>query len=102
MRRLADRTDVVAQYADSDGFGGTAPVASFPRGDSQAGLHDLVGNVAEFVVPEAEPQSTGDLTAGGGFLTQNPRLMSARVHTRTAWSGATSPDVGFRCTRDRR
>jgi sulfatase modifying factor 1 len=102
VHRLSDRTDVVAQYADSDGFGGTAPVGSFPRGDGQAGIHDLVGNVAEFVVPEAEPEATGDLTTGGGFLTQNPRMMSARVHTHTAWSGATGPDVGFRCARDLR
>jgi hypothetical protein len=77
-------------------------VGTFPRGDNRAGVHDLAGNVAEFIVPDLEPAATGDLTAGGGFLTQNPRMMSARVHTRTAWSGATSPDLGFRCVRDLR
>jgi hypothetical protein len=64
------------------------------------GVHDLSGNVAEFVVPVAAPVSAGDLTAGGGFLTQNAKMMSARVQTRTAWSGATSPDLGFRCISD--
>jgi formylglycine-generating enzyme required for sulfatase activity len=102
VRRIADRADVVAQYPKSDGFPSTAPVGSFPRGDNRVGVHDLAGNVAEFVVPSAAPESTGDLTAGGGFLTQNARMMSARVQTRTAWSGATSPDLGFRCAADAR
>jgi hypothetical protein len=97
VRATAHRMDVRAQYAGSDGFGGTAPVGSFPRGDSRASVHDLAGNVAEFVVPVASPASTGDLVAGGGFLAQDARLMSPDKQVRTAWSGATSPDVGFRC-----
>jgi formylglycine-generating enzyme required for sulfatase activity len=102
MRRLVGHADVVPQYSGNDGFVGTAPVGTFPRGDNKGGVHDLAGNVAELVVPESAPESAGDLTAGGGFLTQNTRMMSARVQTRTAWSGATSPDLGFRCIADAR
>ena len=100
VRAIAGRSDVVARYSESDGFAGTAPSGTFPRGDSRVGIHDLAGNVAEFVVPLAARASTGDLTAGGGFLTQDARFMSSRVQTRTAWSGATSPDLGFRCAAD--
>lgn len=100
VRRAVGHAGVAAQYAGEDGFVGTAPVGSFPRGDNRAGIHDLAGNVAELVVPRVAPDSTGDLTAGGGFLTQKARMMSARELTRTAWSGATSPDLGFRCVKD--
>jgi sulfatase modifying factor 1 len=102
IRRIVGHADVVAQYPGNDGFVGTAPVGTFPRGDNRLGVHDLAGNVAELVVPQAAPESAGDLTAGGGFLTQNTKMMSARVQTRTAWSGATSPDLGFRCVADAR
>jgi formylglycine-generating enzyme required for sulfatase activity len=102
IRRLVGHTDVVAQYFGDDGYVSTAPVGTFPAGDNKLGVHDLAGNVAELVVPEAAPESAGDLTAGGGFLTQRSQMMSARVQTRTAWSGATSPDLGFRCITDAR
>lgn len=100
IRHAVGHSDVVAQYVGDDGFVGTAPVGSFPRGDNKSGIHDLAGNVAELVVPKAAPESAGDLTAGGGFLTQKAKMMSARGLTRTAWSGATSPDLGFRCIMD--
>jgi formylglycine-generating enzyme required for sulfatase activity len=102
IRRLVGHADVVARYSGDDGFVGTAPAGTFPGGDNKLGVHDLAGNVAELVVPEAAPESAGDLTAGGGFLTQDTKMMSARVQTRTAWSGATSPDLGFRCIADAR
>ena len=97
IRRLVGHADVRAQYSSDDRFVGTAPAGTFPRGDNEVGVHDLAGNVAEFVMPVGTAESAGDLTMGGGFLTQDIKMMSARLHTRTAWAGAASPDLGFRC-----
>ena len=97
VRALTENSELTAAYPGDDGFAGTAPVGSFPAGDSLLGIHDLAGNVAELTVAVAARESTGDLTAGGGCFSQQARLMSAAVQTRTAWSGATSSDLGFRC-----
>ncbi len=97
VKAITGNPEMVALYRQNDGYVGTAPVASFPKGDNAASIHDLAGNVAEFVVPIAAAPSTGDLTAGGGCFTQNARMMSAGGFTRTAWSTARSPDLGFRC-----
>lgn len=97
---LTQRKEMKALYPGDDGFGGTAPVGSFPRGDNRHGIHDLAGNVVELVEPEAAPDSPGDLTVGGSFLTQTMSMHSAAVTTRTAWSGAVGPDMGFRCAAD--
>ena len=84
-------------YRQNDGFAATAPVASFSAGDTESGIHDLAGNVSEFVVAVAARESTGDLTAGGGCFSQNSKEMTASYFTRTAWASATSPSLGFRC-----
>ena len=65
LKRITGNPEFVAQYAASDGAVGTAAVGSYPRGDDQWGVHDLAGNVAEFVVPLVAAKSSGDLTAGG-------------------------------------
>jgi formylglycine-generating enzyme required for sulfatase activity len=88
-----------ATYKDRDGYVGTAPVGSFPAGDSADGIHDLAGNVSEFAEAVSSAEDTGDLTAGDSFLTQRQTLMTAKAFARTAWSGASSPTVGFRCVR---
>jgi formylglycine-generating enzyme required for sulfatase activity len=80
------RDEMKAAYAGNDGFGDTAPVGSFARGDNRWGVHDLAGNVAEFVVPVAAPESAGDLAAGGAFLTQAAHFMKGATPTRTAWA----------------
>lgn len=84
-------------YRQNDGYAATAPVASFAAGDTTTGIHDLAGNVSEFVVAVESRESSGDLTAGGGCFTQNSKEMTASYFTRTAWSAATSPTLGFRC-----
>jgi sulfatase modifying factor 1 len=100
VRSVTGNPEMRPAYKQNDGYVATAPVGSFSKGDTASGIHDLAGNVSEFVVPVAAPESTGDLTAGGGCFTQDSRMMSASRFTRTAWSSATSPSLGFRCASD--
>jgi len=98
-------------YDQDDGFFGTAPVGSFPQGDTKLGLSDMVGNVWEwtndwFAVYSAEEQlnpkgaPAGDRKAirGGGYnggvqLWLNPAFRYHQV------AGAKAPGIGFRCSK---
>ena len=53
------------------GLGRAAQVGTFERGRTTRGIHDLVGNVAEWVEGSLSPGVAPDLTwaAGGSFLT---------------------------------
>jgi formylglycine-generating enzyme required for sulfatase activity/serine/threonine protein kinase len=92
-----------------DGFAGTAPVGSFPRGKTKHGANDFVGNVGEWTADwfeTYEPDETinprgaraGDrkVIRGGGFdgavtLAQNPAFRQHELAT------ASAPAIGFRC-----
>jgi len=96
-------------YDEDDGFPGTAPVGSFPKGVTRFGALDMIGNVwewtddwydsytkADVVNPRGAP--TGDRKAirGGGFnggFAQwvNPAFRYHQLHT------ASSHGIGFRC-----
>ncbi len=98
-------------YEDDDGFFGTAPVGSFPKGVTKFGLNDMVGNVWEwtsdwYATYTAEEQTnptgakTGDRKAirGGGFnggfpLWVNPAFRFHQVAT------ASVHGIGFRCAK---
>ncbi len=98
-------------YDDDDGFFGTAPVGSFPKGVTKFGNQDMVGNVWEwtsdwYATYTAEEQQnptgakTGDRKAirGGGFngafpLWVNPAFRYHQVAT------ASVHGIGFRCAR---
>ena len=67
-------------YADDDGFAGTAPVGSFPKGKTKFGANDFVGNVWEWtadwfetykpdeqVDPKGPARGRGREARGGGF-----------------------------------
>jgi formylglycine-generating enzyme required for sulfatase activity/serine/threonine protein kinase len=96
-------------YDYDDGFAGTAPVGSFPKGRTKYGADDFIGNVWEwtadwFETYKAEEQinpkgaPTGDRKAirGGGFnggivLWLNPAFRFHQLAT------ASAPGIGFRC-----
>ena len=92
----------------------TYPVGSLPAGDSPFGVHDMCGNVAEFVAdyfsddyyansPPTDPQGPKSGTArvmrGGGYnFPIDPWIM--RASSRTDYdSTVPSPQIGFRCAR---
>jgi formylglycine-generating enzyme required for sulfatase activity len=75
-----------SMYEASDGFANTAPVGSFPAGDSPFGLSDVVGNVWEWTAdwyapytaaPQTDPKGPGAEVDGAG-----------RVIRGGAWNGA--------------
>jgi formylglycine-generating enzyme required for sulfatase activity len=98
-------------HDEDDGFPGTAPVGSFPKGVTKFGLNDMVGNVWEwtndyFAIYQAEEQvdpmgaPAGDKKAirGGGFnggfeSWVNPAFRYHQLATASAHG------IGFRCAK---
>jgi formylglycine-generating enzyme required for sulfatase activity len=79
-------------YPSSDGHVRTAPVGAFPGGATPEGVHDLAGNVAEWVDGVLAP------AARGGAYDDVAR---AAVTSTSARSGAVAgPSVGLRCAAD--
>ncbi|WP_437303798.1 SUMF1/EgtB/PvdO family nonheme iron enzyme [Sorangium sp. So ce388] len=99
-------------YDADDGFFGTAPVGSFPKGKTRFGAHDVVGNVWEWtadwfetykdeeqVNPKGAPAGDRKAIRGGGYnggvlLWLNPAFRYHQVAT------ASAPGIGFRCVAD--
>ena len=102
-----------ALYAGDDGFATTAPVGSFPLGNSRFGPRDVVGNVWEWVADWYGDYHAGDLTDPTG-----PASGDKRVIRGGGWDGshatwlrpsfrfgqipsAKSAGIGFRCAMGR-
>jgi formylglycine-generating enzyme required for sulfatase activity len=96
-------------YQGDDGFFGTAPVGSFPKGKTKYGANDFVGNVWEWtadlfdtykpdevVNPKGARAGERRAMRGGGFnggvaLWLNPAFRYHQLET------ASAPALGFRC-----
>lgn len=77
-----------------DGFVSTAPVGSFPAGDSPVGAKDMAGNVWEFVTDGNETRHE----MRGGAWSYYP--IALRVSDKAyAENGRRNGDTGFRCVR---
>lgn len=86
-------------FVGDDGFEGTAPVGSFPAGNSSAGVQDLHGNVAEWTASES--CKTGDhcgeyVVRGGGCHTERTENVSMTTRA-TKKQDFKSMNIGFRC-----
>jgi formylglycine-generating enzyme required for sulfatase activity len=95
-------TDFEQTYSGDDGWPGTAPVGSFPRGDTPSGVHDLVGNVWEWTASHYCPytnracQATQLVARGSSWQGFQPSW--SPVTGRLALEpGRREIDVGFRC-----
>ncbi len=78
----------------NDGFVSTAPVGSFPAGDSPTGAKDMAGNVWEFVADGNETRHE----MRGGAWSYYP--IALRVSDKAyAPKGRRNGDTGFRCAR---
>ena len=99
-------------YAADDGYAGTAPVGSFPRGASPDGVEDLIGNVFEWTAAGLYEYGVGDVhdplgpsnsesfvIRGGNFNSSLREFTDPSL--RFAMHGESySHGVGFRCAAD--
>ena len=98
--RSSHRVGHKAMYAESDGWVGTAPVGSFPKGKSRFGALDMAGNVEEWTSTKqaAGPSDPADgrVFRGGSFSRDAPEAVSAS--SRTAYlTDLDTPVIGLRC-----
>ena len=93
-----------AMYQADDGWATTAPVGSYPSGDSPFGLHDMAGNVLEWTASRysadySKNRTTNAFVARGGRWDDD-----APSYVRAANRSGVAPtnrgnDLGFRCAR---
>ena len=90
-------TDNCCATEDADGFATTAPVGSYPKGQSPFGIHDMAGNVWEWTSTPFPGKPSENVIRGGGWG-NNPYCL------RVSYRHGNPPDiglnmVGFRCAR---
>jgi formylglycine-generating enzyme required for sulfatase activity len=96
-------------FEGDDGFPGTAPVGSFPKGKTKLGANDFVGNVwewtndwfetykpGEVVNPQGAPAGDKKAIRGGGFNGGVPLWLNPAFRYHQIPSAST-PALGFRC-----
>ena len=110
MARASYGTDQCCAPSDSDGYRFTAPVGQFPAGRTPQGVHDLTGNVWEWVEdsfdptyyqrsPELAPvnrsRANSKVIRGGGWGNNPWGLRATLRHANPPEYGLSM--VGFRC-----
>ncbi len=90
-------TDNCCAAEDADGFATTAPVGSYPKGQSPFGIHDMAGNVWEWTSTPFPGKPSENVIRGGGWGNN-------RYCLRVSYRHGNPPDiglnmVGFRCAR---
>jgi len=84
-------------FAGSDDAPATAPVGSYPQGDSRDGLHDLSGNVWEWSATRA---GAGQYTLKGGGWRESSEARVRAEASQVQPGTARLADAGFRCVQD--
>jgi hypothetical protein len=74
-----------------------APVSAFPACTSAFGVHDMIGNVDEWVERENVPAPHRSSLRGGWWLPGRNRCRAATTHHPETYGGK---QVGFRCCAD--
>lgn len=93
-----------AMYATSDGWGTTAPVASYPAGRSPFGLYDMAGNVYEWTssdycrYPSTNCTTKYRVVRGGSWLDSVASWVRA-AHRLGFLPSHRYDYLGFRCAR---
>ena len=112
-RKQQGLSEVKPLYAGSDDHFGTAPIASFPEGRTEAGLFDVVGNVFEWTADPFRPypKSEGEdeppaiannrVIRGGAFNSFEPEHTDPALRLPYDASAHTH-GIGFRCAADPR
>jgi formylglycine-generating enzyme required for sulfatase activity/serine/threonine protein kinase len=98
-------------YEADDGYAGTAPVASFPKGQTKHGAYDMVGNVWEWthdwyatykkdplVNPQGAPAGEKRAIRGGGYTGAYPMWLDPAFRYHQVPTART-PGIGFRCAK---
>jgi serine/threonine-protein kinase len=96
-------------FSDSDGFAGTAPVGSFPKGKSPFGLEDVAGNVWEWVADfygayegkdqanPSGPASGSERVVRGGSWSSGDAWWPRATFRYKRVPGTRTTGIGFRC-----
>ncbi len=94
----------------ADGFEFMAPVGSFPMGRSVYGIHDMSGNVSEWVIdlydqfyyktapimnPTGPEKGKNRVYRGGSWDSRSPDIRTAKRFAAT--EGRKDAVLGFRC-----
>jgi eukaryotic-like serine/threonine-protein kinase len=103
---------LTALYLEDDGYVGTAPVGSFPKGRSRFGPYDVVGNVWEWTSTWFGPYSAEKTTNPRGPAAGERRVIRGGAFNggHASWlrpsfrygqlPDAQSHGIGFRCVAD--
>ncbi len=90
-------------YEGDDGYFGTSPVGAFPKGATEAGLVDIIGNVFEWTADayrpyddESEADPSRRVIRGGAFNSFQPEHANPALRYPMA-AEAHSHGIGFRC-----
>lgn len=90
------------------GYGADGPdtVGAHPDGATPLGIHDLAGNVAEWVETSAckDPAKCLPIVRGGSWRSTLATELRTWLRREVSWSSATAggdPTIGFRCAYDR-
>ena len=97
MVKVRKGWDWVSTYPGADPWPETAPVGSFPAGNTASGVHDLAGNVWEWT-SSMYNSTTEHVGKGGSWSIDKPMFATAfyRHHQLATYVNS---DFGFRCAK---